>query len=205
MAQDLGWDIGEHTYGIPTVLTWGEGTTLRIGKYNSIADDVTIFLGGNHRTDWVTTYPFNVLDPVAEHIKGHPHSRGDVIIGNDVWLGRGCMIMSGVTIGDGACVAANAVVTRDVAPYTIVGGNPARMIRKRFTDAQIEHLLQIEWWNWPQEKIVTVYEQLLSPGIDHFIAIATGKSKSPKSLRSGIVDRLKHSAKEFRAAVLKSR
>jgi acetyltransferase-like isoleucine patch superfamily enzyme len=205
MAQELGWNIGEHTYGTPTVLTWQEGTTLKIGKYSSIADNVTIFLGGNHRTDWVTTYPFNVLDPLAEHIKGHPHSRGDVVIGNDVWLGRGCVIMSGVTIGDGACVAANAVVTRDVAPYTIVGGNPARVIRKRLTDAQIKHLLQIRWWDWPREKIAAVYEQLLSPNIDHFIAIATGESKSPDQSRSRLIAKIRHIVKELGAAICKIR
>jgi acetyltransferase-like isoleucine patch superfamily enzyme len=205
MAKEVGWDIGEHTYGTPTVLTWQEGTTLKIGKYSSIADNVTIFLGGNHRTDWVTTYPFNVLDPLAEHIKGHPHSRGDVVIGNDVWLGRGCVIMSGVTIGDGACVAANAVVTRDVAPYSIVGGNPARVIRKRFTDAQIKHLLQIRWWDWPREKIAAVYEQLLSPNIDNFIATANGKSQSPEQSLPRLIDSLKRVTRELRTAILKVR
>jgi acetyltransferase-like isoleucine patch superfamily enzyme len=184
-AQEFGWEIGEHTYGTPAVLTWQEGTSLKIGKYSSIADNVTIFLGGNHRTDWVTTYPFNVLDPAADYIKGHPHSRGDVIIGNYVWPGRGYVIMSGVTIGDGACVAANAVVTRNVAPYAIVGGSPAKIIRKRFTDAQIEHLL--------------------SPDIDHFIAIALGKSKSQGQSRSRPVDKLRHVAKELRSAVFKVR
>src|ERR1035437_8628156 len=84
-----GYKIGDYTYGSPTVLHWGEAVTLEIGKFCSIADDVTIFLGGNHRIDWVTTYPFNVLPqyfPTGKDISGHPASKGDIIIGNDVWI-----------------------------------------------------------------------------------------------------------------------
>lgn len=119
------YEVGRGTYGNPTVLHWGEPTTLKVGCFCSIAADVKIFLGGNHRTDWITTYPFPAFWKSAAHIKGHPSSRGDVIIGHDVWIGEGAVILSGVRIGNGAVVAASAVVTRDVPPYGIVAGNPA--------------------------------------------------------------------------------
>src|SRR5882757_8887755 len=90
------WEIGEYTYGVPQITIWKNNKRLVIGNYCSIASNVTIFLGGNHRPDWVTTYPFSAIDPSA-HVEGLPSSKGDVVIGNDVWLGQGCMIMSGVT------------------------------------------------------------------------------------------------------------
>jgi len=122
-----------YSYSVPDVV---EGTpnlaTLRIGSFCSIANNVTIFLDGEHRTDWVTTYPFNLILDDFKSIKGHPKTKGSVIIGNDVWIGMNAMILSGVTIGDGAVIWANSVVSKDVAPYTIVAGNPARVIRQRF-------------------------------------------------------------------------
>lgn len=172
--KKLGWTVGEHSYGNPEVHAWGHDAGLFIGRYCSIAPRVRIFLGGNHRTDWVTTYPFSALSDWAAHVTGHPHTKGDVVIGNDVWLGANCLILSGVTIGDGACVAADAVVTKNVEPYTIVGGNPARLIRKRFTDSQIYRLLEIAWWDWPEDRIREEIEQLMSGNVDQFIASATG-------------------------------
>ena len=108
--------IGAHTYGAPLVRWWGEPANLSIGRFCSIADDVQIFLGGNHRTDWVTTYPFPVFRAwhEARGIAGHPATRGDVHIGHDVWLGSGSVILSGVTIGHGAVIGCRAVVSRDV-------------------------------------------------------------------------------------------
>lgn len=149
-------DIGEYTYGKPRIMTWGEESRLKIGRFCSIAEGVTIFLSGNHRTDWVTTYPFPVFGedwPEATGIKGHPASKGDVVIGNDVWIAYGATILSGVTIGDGAAIAARAVVTKDVAPYAIVAGNPAVEIKKRFDPDTIDLLLEVKWWDWPVEKI----------------------------------------------------
>lgn len=108
------------------VRTWKEGAKLKIGKFSSIASGVVIMLGGNHRPDWVTTYPFNALMSSFSYIKGHPSTNGDVIIGNDVWIGSDAKIMSGVTIGDGAVIAANAVVTKDVMPYEISGGGAGK-------------------------------------------------------------------------------
>jgi len=149
-------NIGEHTYGALNIIDFGEGTTVRIGKYCSIAEGVTILLGGNHRLDWITTYPFPaLLDrwPEATGIIGHPQSKGDVAIGNDVWIGRDALILSGVTIRDGAVIAARSVVTKNVPPYAVVGGNPAKIIKVRFTEENISKLLELRWWDWPEEKI----------------------------------------------------
>ena len=145
--------VGDFTYGYPTVLTWGEDAKLSIGKFCSIATEVTIMLGGEHRTDWCTTYPFNVLMSSYDYIKGHPKTKGDVIIGNDVWIARGASIMSGITIGNGAVIGANALVTKDVPPYAVVGGNPGKIIKYRFKSEIIKKLLEIEWWNWKDEDI----------------------------------------------------
>lgn len=167
-----GFEIGDFTYGHPRVMTWGEGRRCIIGKFCSIADGVTIFLGGNHRMDWVTTYPFsNITDtwPEADGIKGHPQSNGDVRIGNDVWLGWCSTILSGVTIADGAVVAANAVVTRDVPPYAVVGGNPAKLIKHRFGTKTIERLMKVKWWDWPEADIRSMVPHLVSSDMETFL------------------------------------
>lgn len=163
------YSIGIGSYGLPIVHDWNEGATLRIGAYTSIAEQVEIFLGGHHRTEWVTTYPFPaMIDEVAE-IPGYAFSRGDVVIGNDVWLCTGAVILSGVTVGDGAVVAAGAVVTRDVAPYSIVAGNPARHIRWRFSESIREALLAAKWWHWPESEIRQVSKLLCSERLDSFL------------------------------------
>lgn len=128
-------DIGSYTYGNPRLFHWGEDSKLKIGKFCSIADDVKIFLGGNHRMDWITTYPFSALKeewPEAKDVKGHPATKGDVVIGNDVWIGYGATILSGVKIGNGAVIGAMAVVSKDVEPYSVVVGNPALEVKKDF-------------------------------------------------------------------------
>ena len=147
------YDIGKYTYGRPKILDWNNNTTLIIGNYCSIAADVKIFLGGNHRPDWITTYPFNRVFKEYNDIEGHPTSKGDVIIGNDVWIGNGAIILSGITIGDGAVIGTGTIVTKDVQPYSIVVGNPGKVIKKRFDDKTIEFLLKIRWWEWNEEKI----------------------------------------------------
>jgi len=162
-------EIGDFTYGNPTVLSWGEGTKLEIGKFCSIANNVTIFLGGEHRSDWVSTYPFNVLLKSYSYIKGHPSSKGDVIICNDVWIGSGVLILSGVTIGDGAIIGANSVITKDVEPYSIVGGNPAKLIKYRFDKKTIKKLLEIKWWDKKLEEIAVVIPLLQSQNLSKII------------------------------------
>jgi acetyltransferase-like isoleucine patch superfamily enzyme len=163
-------EVGEYTYGIPIVQPQ-KGINLKIGRFCSISENVTVHLGLNHPTHRVTTYPFKAfLDdwPEAEPLTGShfgPQSKGDVVIGNDVWIGYGAMILSGVTIGDGAVIGAGAVVTKDVEPYAIVAGNPARLIRKRFDEQTIARLLEVRWWEWPADKIRRNLEVICSPNL----------------------------------------
>jgi virginiamycin A acetyltransferase len=163
-------DIGPWTYGRPVVLSArGETSALRIGRFCSIAEEVTIMLGGNHRVDWVTTYPFNVLFPEARGFEGHPMSKGDVVIGNDVWIGTGALVLSGVIIGNGAVVGARSVVSRSVPGYAVAAGNPARVVRSRFTEEQVDQLERLAWWDWPLEKIREAWPLLLSSNIQAFL------------------------------------
>lgn len=156
--------IGDYTYAAAKLRIYNDNinTTLNIGKFCSLGTNIAIMLGGNHRDDWCTTYPFNFVMKEFSYIKGHPKSNGNVIIGNDVWIGNDAKIMSGVSIGDGSIIAANACVTKNVEPYTIVGGVPAKKIRKRFSDDIIEKLLEIKWWDWDDELIYQVIPLLQS-------------------------------------------
>lgn len=161
--------VGAWTYGRPKVRFPESGATLTIGRYGSIADAVEILLGGNHRTDWVTTYPFPVwpdLWPGAAGIQGSHATRGNVVIGHDVWLGSQCMVLSGVTIGTGAVVAARSVVTRDIPPYAIVAGNPARVIRLRFDEEKVAALLASRWWLLPPHEIEPLLPILMSNRVE---------------------------------------
>jgi chloramphenicol O-acetyltransferase type B len=157
--------VGRGTYGVRTSSIRRfpfDEHAIRLGKYCSVAEGVTFLPGGEHRPDWVTTYPF-----VIGH--GHPASRGPIVIGNDVWIGFEALVLSGVTIGDGAVIGARSVVTRDVRPYAIVAGHPAVERRRRFSDEQVAALLAIRWWDWPEEDIEAVAPLLCSDGIDEFI------------------------------------
>jgi acetyltransferase-like isoleucine patch superfamily enzyme len=146
--------VGRFTYGNPRLLLWSDQEKIEIGACCSIAEDVAIFGGGEHRVDWVTTFPLRVAfnDPLARQ-DGHPANKGPTRIGNDVWIGYRAMILSGVTIGDGAVIGAGAVVTKYVPPYAIVGGNPATIIRYRFKPEDISKLLVLRWWDWEIEFI----------------------------------------------------
>lgn len=160
--------FGDFTYGVPEIFSWGEGKRLSVGKFCSIAEGVKIFLGGGHRTDWVSTYPFSYMTadfPNAVEITGHPISKGDVTIGNDVWIAHGATIMSGVTIGDGAVIGTYSVVTKNVPPYTIVAGNPAVEIRTRFSKDDTQFLQDLKWWDWPVSTINENVELLCSGDI----------------------------------------
>lgn len=132
-----------------------EGDRLVIGKYCSIACGVKFIMnGGNHRTDWFTSYPFPIFGNGWEAaMPASWPNKGDTVIGNDVWIGYEASIMPGVKIGDGAIIAAKSVVTSDVEPYAVVGGNPARVIRKRFDESTIAELMEIKWWDWEREKV----------------------------------------------------
>lgn len=165
------FNIGDFTYGEPRVLFPNEAN-LVIGKYCSIAQNVTIFLGGNHRTDWISTYPFpsiNEFKQVADNIEGHPISKGDVTIGNDVWIGRDVIILSGVTISDGAVIGAGSIVSKNIGPYEIWGGNPAKHIKNRFSEDITKKLLEIEWWDWPDTKVRSYIPHLCNTNVENFI------------------------------------
>ena len=165
--------IGDYTYGVPRVLEWGEEVgRLRIGKFCSISAEVTIFLGGEHRTDWTSTYPFPQMLGLAHRDSGR-WTRGDVVIGHDVWIGLGATIRSGVRIGDGAVIGAHALITSNVEPYSIVVGNPARPVRKRFPDAVIRDLLDLRWWDWPVERIKAAVPYLMSNNVAGLMAAGT--------------------------------
>ncbi|MCB0632844.1 MAG: CatB-related O-acetyltransferase [Lewinella sp.] len=145
------------------------GDKLIIGKFCMIASDVTFIMNGaNHLTDAITTYPFAIFGNGWEHaMEGRQYPfKGDIVIGNDVWIGYNATIMAGVSVGDGAIIATNATVTRNVAPYTIVGGNPAKEIRKRFSEDIIERLLQLKWWDWDIEKITRNVQHLTGLDLD---------------------------------------
>lgn len=160
------FNVGVYTYGKPKI--YASKGYFSIGKFCSIAADVVIYAGAEHRTSWVTTYNFEkFVDKL--HRKEITTSKGKVTIGNDVWIAHGALILSGVTIGDGAVIGARAVVTKNVKPYEIVGGNPAKHIRFRFNEKQIEKLLKIRWWDWSIDKIENNFDLILSSDIDRFI------------------------------------
>ncbi len=142
------------------------GDKLIIGRFCALAEGVTFIMNGaNHRMDGITTYPFNIFgsgwEKVTPAVEQLPF-KGDTVIGNDVWIGQNVTILPGVKIGDGAIIAANATITKNVEPYAIVGGNPARLIKKRFSAEMIELLLKLQWWNWDEQKIFDQLELLVS-------------------------------------------
>lgn len=134
---------------------------LKIGKYCCFASGIIFMMGGNHNhnPNWITVYPFK--DKLLDSYK----PKGDTIIGNDVWIGTEAIIMPGVKIGDGAIIASRSVVTKDVTPYTIVGGNPAKHIKERFCKEEMAILLEIKWWNWPKQHIENSIDILSSSDI----------------------------------------
>lgn len=147
------------------------GDTLRIGKFCSIACGAKfLFASANHTQASVSTYPFPIffkewdLD-IGDVTSAWDH-KGDIVIGNDVWIGYEAVVMAGVTIGDGAIIGARAVVTKDVPPYTIVGGVPAREIRRRFSDDVIARLQELKWWDWPAEQIQRNIKNIQSGRLD---------------------------------------
>lgn len=142
---------------------------IQVGNYTSIAADVEFIVGGNHRTDWVSSFPFrHILDMPGYEQDGHPASNDPIVVGSDVWIGRSALIVSGVSIGDGAVVAAGSVVARDVEPYTIVGGSPARPLKRRFSPDASARLLEIRWWDWPEAEVLEVVPLLNGATLDEF-------------------------------------
>ncbi|MFV8356721.1 CatB-related O-acetyltransferase [Flavobacterium sp. XS1P32] len=151
---------------------------LIIGNFCMIASDVKFIMNGaNHLTDTISSYPFSIFgNGWQEAMKGKEYpNKGNIVVGNDVWIGYNATIMAGVTIGDGAIIAANATVVKNVEPYTIVGGNPAKIIRKRFSETHIKLLLEIQWWNWSIEKITENVQLLTSTTVEDLKKFANKK------------------------------
>lgn len=157
--------VGSFTYGHEDINwhTWNLDTKCHIGKYCCISSGVNIILGGNHRPDWISMYPFGSVNQEIfgfYPLDGHPASKGDIIIKNDIWIGINATILSGVTIGNGAVIAAGSVISKDVAPYSIVAGNPAKEIKKRFTPDIIELLERLAYWDLPVEIVANIKKDL---------------------------------------------
>jgi acetyltransferase-like isoleucine patch superfamily enzyme len=170
------WNADRGTYFDRNVniISWSDEYKIKVGKYCSIGRDCNFFLHANHRSDWITTSS-QLWGPVTPEVAklhmemGHPSCKGDITIGNDVWIGAKSTIMSGVKIGHGAIVAAGALVTKDVEPYSVVGGNPAKHLKYRFEEQQIKDLLDIAWWDWEESKIKEEAMTLWSQDLNHFI------------------------------------
>ena len=158
--------IGAFTYGVDKlhIHSWGgAGSRLSIGRFCSIAADLTVILGGNHRMDWITTYPFGFIHNSIFQGLPEPsviYSKGDVRILNDVWIGSNVTILSGVTVGNGAVIGAGSVVTKSVQSYEVVAGNPAEHIRFRFPSRIVSELESIAWWEMEQHEISKIIEIL---------------------------------------------
>jgi chloramphenicol O-acetyltransferase type B len=168
--------VGTGTYGYPQVEIYDRDTVLRVGRYSSIASGVTLLLGGEHRTDWVSSFPLRVVERLPGAETGeHMPARGDLVIGCDVWIGYGALITSGVTIGHGAVVGAGAVVAADVPPYAVVAGNRAQVVRHRFPPDQVEALLALAWWDWPRERILASVGGLNGQRVPEFLEAQHGR------------------------------
>ena len=190
---------GTGSYGRPIVHYWDLNTTVTIGRYCSIAKGVQFLLGGEHGAQYTSTFPFTEFlhrtnletkDSIHNSITSdgsvvkHPLTKGNIVVGNDVWIGQNSLILSGVKIGNGAIVGAGAVVASDVPDYAIVVGNPAQVIRFRFNEGEIKKLNEIEWWNWPESEVWKHYRVLMSEPQSLFTLIGSGKSNELKNENS---------------------
>lgn len=155
------------TYGNPEVR--GDISDVHIGKYCSIAQGVIFDCGMHHNMKFATTFPFNAIYPEAKHLQGHPVSRGDINIGNDVWIGEGALVFGGVRIHNGAVIGARAVVTKDVMPYSVVVGSPAREVKRRFDWETIEKLQLLKWWDWNDTHIKENLLLLMSENVKELL------------------------------------
>jgi len=169
-------DVGPYTYWNPTArfATWGPHSSIAVGAYCSIAHNVQILAGGDHGVSRLSTYAFSLLDepPAPER---EPLRAEKVVVGNDVWIGTGAIIVGPVTIGDGTIVGAGAVVASDVPAYALVGGVPARLIRMRLPEAAISTMQQLAWWNWPVESVRGAESLLRGEDVDALADYAIGR------------------------------
>ena len=152
---------------------------LIIGSYCSIGSGAVFMMAGNqgHNKEWLSTYPFYFQANIFKDAKNGFKKAGNTVIGNDVWIGSEAMIMSGITIGHGAIIAARSVVVKDVEPYTVVGGNPSVLIKSRFEEKEIKQLLKMKWWNWDEEKIKESMHLICSSKINELFDYWTKNKK----------------------------
>jgi acetyltransferase-like isoleucine patch superfamily enzyme len=165
--------VGRFTYGVPNIEQYiGSETKVTIGSFCSISNDVKIIAGGIHPKNWVSLFPFRSSFGLEGAYKdGMPFSNGEVVIGNDVWIGSNTTIMSGVIIGHGAIIAAGSIVTKDIDPYSIAMGVPAKSTGKRIPEIYINDMLKIAWWNWDIERIIEQVPYLSSSNVSQFVEI----------------------------------
>ncbi|TGV38550.1 MAG: CatB-related O-acetyltransferase [Mesorhizobium sp.] len=165
-----GVEIGRHTYGLENRSFWAphEKSPLRIGSFCSVGPDVLFVCAGEHRIDTATTYPLRIVDARIRN-GAETFSKGPTTVGNDVWFGARCIILSGVTIGNGAVIGAGSIVTRDIPPYAVAVGNPARVIRYRFSPEIIERLQSLAWWNWSDDLIRERVALLTAMDVERFL------------------------------------
>jgi probable biosynthetic protein (TIGR04098 family) len=210
-----GFEIGEFSVGTPTIRMFDDSSKLKIGRYCSVAAGVTFILGGDHRTDMVTTYPLG-LAVRSLGSADRTFSRGNIVIGSDVWIAANATIMSGVMIGDGAVVGAGSVVIHDVPPYAVAFGNPARVMRKRFSEEVVEELLKLRWWDLGAQQVQVLRPLLQSNDVESLIAQcqrlkgvppASDKGTGPakcRATRSSPGDVLRHSLSEQAAGLIRA-
>ena len=161
-------NFGKGSYSRPKIVGGGLAV-LKVGKYCSISNTATFVLGLEHKPGWMTTYPFSVIESNYRRCPYPIKTKGDIIVGNDVWIGYEALVLSGVKIGDGAVIGARTVVAKDVPPYSIVVGNPAKIIKYRFSPDVIEQLLRLKWWDKPEEWITKNIRNLLSIDFDQLL------------------------------------
>jgi len=157
-----------HTFKIVEGVV-GEAAPVTVGRYSSLHYTVTVIPGSEHHTDWVSTLHAHVVDGQWVRADDSLQVRGPVVIGNDAWVGYEAVILSGVTVGDGAIVAARALVRKSVEPYEIVGGNPAKHVGWRFEEPIREALQRIRWWDWSDAKVAAHADQIHSPEVEAFV------------------------------------
>ena len=162
--------VGKHNYGSIAIDGHHLLDTLEIGSFCAIGPRVELVVEGwSHNVDWISTYPFEAFSNKwsnAKKIQPYLRTKRSLKIGNDVWIGRNVSIMSDVTIGDGAVIGANTMVTKDIPPYSIAVGNSMRILKKRFSDEDIQFLLELKWWDWPDSKINEHLEIINSGNIE---------------------------------------
>lgn len=164
-------NIGEYTYGIPKILHFSGSIELEIGRFCCISDDVKFIFGGQHHYEHISQYALiPQMQKVFDNVDYEDKPSKPIKIGNDVWIGYNVTILNGVTIGDGAVLGTNTTIAKDIPPYSIVIGNPAIIIKYRFSEVQINALERIKWWNWDIEKIKRNLPLIMSENVEKFIS-----------------------------------